>query len=185
MLAVRWLPKHLSSPSSLSATATATATATAPTTIHFTGDFLWLTTTVEPYVDKYLQSVNTNAPGEANLGNASTVGEFSLDSNRLWVPSNNTFLYTNVQPPANSSVTRLPIIFDPTPNGFGWFEVNDPTLLRQDPSIMRLSPEAFYLCPDANGNNLLWIDLGQYNVSTPTGCHDVTINYSFSTTVGP
>ncbi|KAG9011702.1 hypothetical protein FRB94_007935 [Tulasnella sp. JGI-2019a] len=46
-----------------------------------------------------------------------------------------------------------------------------------DPSLVLPSPGAWLVCPDAAGNPLLYLNPGTYNLSTPTGCSDVTINY--------
>ncbi|KAG9011710.1 hypothetical protein FRB94_007943 [Tulasnella sp. JGI-2019a] len=121
-----------------------------------------------------MQSVNgdSNAPGAAILGNFATAGKFTQSEQiQMWVPSNDSFLFVNVQPPANSSVTNLPVTFEPKTNGYGYCGLNG--------SILNFFPNTtsggfpFMTCQ----NNDLHVNLA---LDTPSGCNPVNIVYSYA-----
>ncbi|KAG9011709.1 hypothetical protein FRB94_007942 [Tulasnella sp. JGI-2019a] len=150
--------------SSASVSGTATSTATTPTATLYPG----LRTNVEPY--EYLQSVNTNAAGALILGNSTTAGQFTLDSEqiRMWIPSSNTFLFCYAQPPANSSQTTLPATCSTTPNSYAYYGVLVDTYTVKG-------------VVSATGQEITWIKCqdnfvyGNLASDTPAGCTPVSI----------
>ncbi|KAG9033792.1 hypothetical protein FRB95_014213 [Tulasnella sp. JGI-2019a] len=164
-------------PTGSSLSATATSTATTPI-VTLSGDLFWMRSVVQPYFHKYLQSVNGYAPGDAILGNNTGAGEFWINQGQLalWIPSSSGFLYANVDPPANSSVTYTKMYFAPTPNTFGQFAYPEQGLniMWANTTGPVLTYADFVICQDATGHNVTYLNLG---TSTPPGCGDTAISY--------
>ncbi|KAJ8070809.1 hypothetical protein OCU04_001171 [Sclerotinia nivalis] len=128
----------------------------------------------------YLQASPTGKPGTALLADRSTAGQYQIVSGQLvQLVAPNTFLYANVQPPANSSAVKLSMTFNTTQNTFGAFAFSGDAVTWSVASISRPNLSAWLVC----GAQELWINLGNYAYLTPTGCVDETIHYFNGATV--
>ncbi|KAF7942909.1 uncharacterized protein EAE97_006363 [Botrytis byssoidea] len=185
------LPGTASSTSTI-ATTPATTTSGTPTTTRSTTTTLSTTTTtgVASYPGATLQSgyywiravetPNFQSPGTAVLADRSTAGQYQIVSGQLVeLIAPNTFLYANVQPPANSSAVKLSVTFNTTQNTFGTFAFSGDAVTWSVASISRPNLSAWLVC----GAQKLWINLGNYAYLTPTGCVDETIHYFNGATV--
>jgi len=140
---------------------------------------VWLRADEEPDFHMYVQSEDSYAPGPAVLGSYLTGAQFQIVNGQVehYLPNGN-FLYLNVDPPANSSVTYIGTYFATTENTFGTFAWSGDAVTWTVPSIDRPNTSAWLVCADpVTGANLLYINLGNYDYMTPSGCVDETINY--------
>ncbi|TGO23920.1 hypothetical protein BPAE_0117g00150 [Botrytis paeoniae] len=194
------LPGTASSSSTI-ATTPATTTSGTPTTTHSTtttlstttttgvasypgatlqSGYYWIRAVETPNFHSYLQASPTAKPGTALLADRSTAGQYQIVSGQLVeLIAPNTFLYANVQPPANSSAVRLSMTFNTTQNTFGTFAFSGDAVTWSVASISRPNLSAWLVC----GAQKLWINLGNYAYLTPTGCVDETIHYFNGATV--
>ncbi|KAI0267272.1 hypothetical protein BC834DRAFT_923538 [Gloeopeniophorella convolvens] len=144
----------------------------------------------DPNFHKYLQSQipGTAAAGPAVLGDYTTASQFQITNGQLIqsVPGGSS-LYAQVEAPANSSVTKLKMSWDTTPQAgatAGTFMWSGDTVEWSTPSISRPQLNAWLVCPDAAGNLDVYINLGAYDYMTPAGCADETIHaYTGATAV--
>ncbi|KAF5876273.1 putative carbohydrate-binding module family 1 protein [Botrytis fragariae] len=194
------LPGTASSSTTIATTPATTTTGT-PTTTHSTtttlstttttgvasypgatlqSGYYWIRAVETPNFHSYLQASPTAKPGTALLADRSTAGQYQIVSGQLVeLIAPNTFLYANVQPPANSSAVRLSMTFNTTQNTFGTFAFSGDAVTWSVASISRPNLSAWLVC----GAQELWINLGNYAYLTPTGCVDETIHYFNGATV--
>ncbi|KAI0037056.1 hypothetical protein K488DRAFT_75613 [Vararia minispora EC-137] len=155
------------------------ASATGPTPTLVSG-WSFIRAVEDPNFHKYLRSEVQNQPSTAVLGDPLTAGQFAVASGQLVQYANlsaSTPLYANVQPRANSTVMKLGLTWETTPDeGGGTFVWSGDTLEWSIPTISRPQTNAWLVCPDAAGNLVLFINLGAYAYMTPTGCADETIH---------
>ncbi|TEY61612.1 hypothetical protein BOTCAL_0166g00170 [Botryotinia calthae] len=188
------LPGTASSPTAIGTTP-ATVTAGTPTTTFSTttttgvasypgatlqSGYYWIRAVESPNFHSYLQASPTAKPGTALLADRSTAGQYQIVSGQLvQLVAPNSFLYANVQQPANSSAVRLSMTFNTTQNTFGTFAFSGDAVTWSVASISRPNLSAWLVC----GAQELWINLGNYAYLTPTGCVDETIHYFNGATV--
>ncbi|KAI9645497.1 hypothetical protein NHQ30_006236 [Ciborinia camelliae] len=142
--------------------------------------YYWIRAVESPNFHSYLQASPTANPGTALLADRSTAGQYQIVSGQLVeLIAPNTFLYANVQSPANSSAVKLSMTFNTTQNTFGTFAFSGDAVTWSVASISRPNLSAWLVC-DAQE---LWINLGNYAYLTPTGCVDETIHYFNGATV--
>ncbi|KAB8301258.1 hypothetical protein EYC80_003144 [Monilinia laxa] len=164
-------------------TTTVSATTTGATSYPGTtlqSGYYWIRAVESPNFHSYLQASPTAKPGTALLADRFTAGQYQIVSGQLVeLIAPNTFLYANVQPPANSSAVKLSMSFNNTQNTFGTFAFNGDAVTWSVASINRPNLSAWLVC----GAQELWINLGNYAYLTPTGCVDETIHYFNGITV--
>ncbi|TGO84357.1 hypothetical protein BPOR_0514g00050 [Botrytis porri] len=160
-------------------TTTATGVASYPGATLQSG-YYWIRAVESPKFHSYLQASPTAKPGTALLADRSTAGQYQIVSGQLVeLIAPNTFLYANVEQPANSSVVRLAMTFNTIQNTFGTFAFSGDAVTWSIASISRPNLSAWLVC----GAQELWINLGNYAYLTPTGCVDETIHYFNGATV--
>ncbi|KAG8936260.1 hypothetical protein FRC03_003836 [Tulasnella sp. 419] len=140
-------------------------------------DWLWIRAVTPPNFHKYMQSYNSYAPGTTILGDASKAAQFQVNSGQLvHYLDGSSQLYANVEPRADSSVTKLKVTFATTPDTLGTFAWSGDALTWTTPGISRGNAAAWLACTEAEGQ-VLYINLGAYGYMTPSGCSDHTIHY--------
>ncbi|KAG8962740.1 hypothetical protein FRC03_003835 [Tulasnella sp. 419] len=140
-------------------------------------DWLWIRGVTAPNFHKYLQSSNSYAPGTAILGDASKAAQFQVTSGQLLHYLNaSSKLYAHVEPRADSSVTKLKVTFQTTPDTLGTFAWNGDALTWTTPGISRGNNAAWLACAGTEGQ-VLYVNLGSYGYQTPAGCSDHTIHF--------
>ncbi|KZV75608.1 carbohydrate-binding module family 1 protein, partial [Peniophora sp. CONT] len=133
----------------------------------------------DPNFHKYLRSETANKPGTAVLGDPTTAAQFVIQDGQLIQYANldsATPLYANVEARANSTVMKLGLTWETTPDPSGTFVWGGDTVEWSSPTISRPQTNAWLVCPDAAGNLVLFINLGNYDYMTPPGCADETIH---------
>lgn len=131
-------------------------------------NYYWIRAVESPNFHKYLQTHPEYTTGTAILDDYTTAGQFNIVNGQLVElidPSKGTLLYANVQPPANSSVTKLSMTFESTPNTFGTFAFSGDAVQWSVPSISRPNLSAWLVC----ANQQLFINLGEFLVR-PLSC---------------
>lgn len=101
----------------------------------------------------------------AVLESYTTAGQFNVDSsgNLIQILSSGSLLYGIVQPPANSSVTKLTLTWETsTANAFGTFAFSGDALQWSVASITRPNLSAWLVCED----QILYINLGKFSAFT-------------------
>jgi hypothetical protein len=92
--------------------------------------------------------------------------------------SSSTPLYAHVEARANSTVMKLGLTWATTPDtSGGTFNAAGDTIEWSIPSINRPQTNAWLVCADSAKNLVLYINLGNYDYMTPSGCSDSTIHY--------
>ncbi|KAJ6613608.1 hypothetical protein B0H10DRAFT_218430 [Mycena sp. CBHHK59/15] len=138
----------------------------------------------DPNFHKYLQSQVLNTASPAVLGDYTNAAQFKVTNGQLIQNANGTTpLYAIVEPPANSTVTKLGLHWSTTPDTLGTFVFSGDSLEWSSPTITRQQTNAWLVCP--SGTTLLvYINLGAYAYMTPAGCADETLNaYTGATAV--
>ncbi|PPQ77952.1 hypothetical protein CVT25_015427 [Psilocybe cyanescens] len=123
----------------------------------------------DPNFHKYLQSEVLNTASDAVLGEPSNAAQFQITNGQLIQNANGTPLYAVVEPRADSSVVKLKVSWSTTPATDGTFVFSGDTVEWSTPSITRPQNNAWLVCPDADGNKLLYVNLGAYDYMTPAG----------------
>jgi len=83
--------------------------------------YYWIRAVEDPNFHKYLQTSTTN-PGLAILDSYTTAGQFQIVSGQLVQLTASGPLYANVEIQANSTVTKLAMMFKTTQNTYGTFQ---------------------------------------------------------------
>ena len=174
-------PTTTTGSTTMTGTSTSTSGGAAPTLLP---GYSFIRAVEDPNFHKYLRAQTPNKASNAVLGEPNTAGQFQITSaGQLvqWTPDGTT-LYAQVEPRADATVKKLLVSWATTPASTGKFYWNGDTVLWNNPSISRPQENAWYVCPDANGNKLLYVNLGYYSYQTPPGCADETIHaYTGST----
>ncbi|KIJ63675.1 carbohydrate-binding module family 1 protein [Hydnomerulius pinastri MD-312] len=170
-------------------TPTSTSSAASGTATLQTG-WNWIRAVEDPNFHQYLQSEVLNTASTAVLGSPSTAGQFQVSNGQLIqnAPAGSSnMLYAVVEGRANSTVMKLGMSWSTAPasgDNAGTFVFSGDTLEWSIPTISRPQDNAWLICPDADGNKLLYINLGPYDYQTPPGCADETIHaYTGATAV--
>ena len=143
-------------------------------------NWYWIRAVESPNFHKHLQTDPEYTTGTAILDDHTTAGQFNIINGQLVElidPAKGTQLYANVQQPADSSVTKLAMTFEATPNSFGTFSFSGGAVQWSVPSISRPNPSAWLVCAAQQ----LFINLGAYDYNTPAGCADETVSHSSKT----
>ncbi|KUJ16949.1 uncharacterized protein LY89DRAFT_68160 [Mollisia scopiformis] len=156
------------------------ASASGPGTTLQSG-YLWIRAVESPNFHKYLQSRPLYSPGQAILDTYTTAGQFQIISGQLVQLLNSTsFLYANVQRNTSAAV-KLSVSFNTTKNAYGTFVFSGDAVTWSTPDISRPNLSAWLVC----GEKSLWINLGNYDYMTPSGCVDETIHFYNAATPTP
>jgi hypothetical protein len=134
--------------------------------------YLWIRADEQPNFHDYLQTNPQYEPGTAILASYTTAGQFQIVNGQLVELIDGGFLYLNVEPQANSSVTKLAVTFETTQNTYGTFSFSGDAVEWTIPSISRPNAEAWLVCESQQ----LFINLGPYGYMTPAGCADETVS---------
>ncbi|KAJ6463938.1 hypothetical protein C8R45DRAFT_503913 [Mycena sanguinolenta] len=164
-----------------STTSTGTAPTGTPTTLMPGWSFV---RAVEaPEFHEYLMSETLGTASPAVLGDYTRAAQFQIVSGQLIQYTGGTNLYAIVEPPANSSVTKLGLHWATTPDTLGTFVFSGDSLEWSSPNVVRQQTNAWLVCPSGTTLNV-YINLGAYGYMTPTGCSDETLNaYTGATAV--
>ncbi|KAK7029420.1 hypothetical protein VNI00_014674 [Paramarasmius palmivorus] len=139
---------------------------------------------VDPNFHKYLRSETQWKASDAVLGEPDTAAQFQITSGQLIQNANGTPLYAVVEPLTDTSASakKLKVSWSTTPATDGTFVFSGDTVEWSSPNVKRSQNNAWLVCPDADGNRLLYVNLGAYGYQTPSGCADQTIHaYTGST----
>ncbi|EAU83902.1 hypothetical protein CC1G_10307 [Coprinopsis cinerea okayama7 len=130
-----------------------------------------------PNFRKYLRSQVRGRASDAVLGEYTEAALFRLENGQLIqnVPDGSV-LYAHVEPRTDSSMNKLKVTWETTQATNGRFVWSGDTLEWSSPSVSRPQSNAWLVCPDAQGNKLVYINLGPYGYQTPAGCADQTIH---------
>lgn len=88
--------------------------------------------------------------------------------------SSTSFLYANVQRNTTAAV-KLSMSFNTTKNTYGTFVFSGDAVTWSTPDINRPNLSAWLVCE----SKTLWINLGNYDYMTPSGCVDETVSCIF------
>ncbi|KII91554.1 carbohydrate-binding module family 1 protein [Plicaturopsis crispa FD-325 SS-3] len=179
----------VSSATSASATGTATSAAASGTTTLLPGNS-FIRAVEEPYFHQYLQSEVLGTASTAVLGSPGTAAQFVVSSDGQLVQElpDGSSLYAVVEGRANSTVMKLQMSWSTEPasgENAGTFNWSGDTLEWSIPTIDRPQTNAWLVCPDADGNLVTYINLGNYDYETPPGCADETIHAYTGATATP
>ncbi|KAF5350683.1 hypothetical protein D9756_008697 [Leucocoprinus leucothites] len=143
----------------------------------------WIRAVVDPNFHKYLRSETSGTTSPAVLGEPSTAAQFQITGGQLIQNPGGTPLYAVVEPfVSGSGQVKLAVSWSKSPAPAGDFSWSGDTLMWSDPTVTRPQANAWLVCPDADGNRLLYVNLGPYGYQTPAGCADQTIHaYTGST----
>ncbi|KAF7800230.1 hypothetical protein EIP86_011477 [Pleurotus ostreatoroseus] len=130
----------------------------------------------DPNFHQYLRSQVKGTTGPAVLGDPVDAALFQINDGQLQQVVDSGFLYAHVEPPANSSAVKLAVSWDTTPDTLGTFVWGGDTVEWSSTTVTRPQNNAWLVCPDADGNKLLFVNLGPYDYDTPAGCADETIH---------
>ncbi|KAF7366727.1 Carbohydrate-binding module family 1 protein [Mycena sanguinolenta] len=146
-----------------STTSTGTAPTGTPTTLMPGWSFV--RAVEDPEFHKYLMSQTPGTSSTAVLGDYTLAPQFQVVSGQLIQYTGGTNLYAIVEPPANSSVTKLGLHWATTPDTLGTWS---------SPTVVRQQTNAWLVCPSGTALNV-YINLG---------CSDETLNaYTGATAV--
>jgi len=166
-------------PTTTPVTPTTTTAAPSGTVSLIPGDS-FIRTVEQPDFHLYLQSEVLGAASDAVVASPSVAALFQVVNGQLIqeIPGG-TNLYAQVEGQENSTVTKLKMSWATTPASganAGTFVFSGDSLEWTIPTIDRPQANAWLICPDAEGNNDVYINLGNYDYMTPAGCTDETLN---------
>ncbi|KXN85612.1 Putative endoglucanase type F, partial [Leucoagaricus sp. SymC.cos] len=145
--------------------------------------YSWIRAVVDPNFHKYLRSEVINSASDAVLGEPTDAAQFQITNGQLVQAAGGKNLYATVEAyVAGSGQNKLKVSWSASPAATGDFSWSGDTLLWVNASVTRPQSNAWLVCPDAEGNKLLYVNLGPYGYQTPAGCADQTIHaYTGST----
>lgn len=120
----------------------------------------------------YLQTKPEYTTGIAIMDSYTTAGQFNIVNGQLVELTTGGLLYANVEVQPNSTVMQLAVTFETTQNTYGTFAWQGDAVTWSVPDITRPNTAAWYVCQGQQ----LFINLGNYDYMTPSGCADETVS---------
>jgi len=139
---------------------------------------LWVRADEAPYFHYYLQSETLNSPGKAVLGSTSTAGQFQVVTGQLvqYTPYGNQ-LYGSVYPPVTGT-KRMQLFWQTSPATNVTWTFSGDALTASIPGYTQAQGGIWLACTDDSTTRLaVYVNLGNFDYQTPTGCGDETLNY--------
>jgi len=165
-----------------SSTVSSTSTAASGTATLAPG-YSFIRAVEDPNFHQYLQSEVLGTASPAVLGVYTQAAQFQVVNGQLIQNAGGTNLYAIVEPPANSTVTKLGMHWATTPDTLGTFVFSGDSLDWSSPTVTRQQTNAWLVCPTGTVLNV-YLNLGAYDYMTPAGCADETLNaYTGATAV--
>ncbi|KAJ7253031.1 hypothetical protein B0H12DRAFT_601723 [Mycena haematopus] len=170
---------------STTGTISTTSTSTAPAnTATLMPGWSFVRAVEAPEFHEYLMSETLGTASPAVLGDYTHAAQFQVVNGQLIQYTGGTNLYAIVEPPANSTVTKLGMHWATTPDTLGTFVFSGDSLEWSSPTVVRQQTNAWLVCPTGTTLNV-YLNLGAYDYMTPAGCSDETLNAYTGTTAVP
>jgi hypothetical protein len=100
-----------------------------------------------PTFHQYLESQVLGTASPAVVGDYTTAAQFQVINGQLIQNAGGKNLYAIVQPPLNSTVTKLGVTWATTPDTLGIFVFSGDSLEWSSPSVTRQQTNAWLVCP--------------------------------------
>jgi len=132
----------------------------------------------QPDFHYYLRSITQNMPGDAVIGPTTTAAQFNVVSGQLvqYTPGG-TLLYGQLYPPA-ANTTRMKLFFSTTPATNVTWSFSGDALNAATPGFTQNQGGIWLACADVSATTPnVYVNMGNFDYLTPTGCADETLNY--------